>query len=280
MTDTAIPAAEATRLWRDAYEQNLRSDWGWLTVTGLHWLDDGSHTIGSAADAAVMLGAGDPASGSAVPAEVANIEVSGDNARLDVLSDLLKDERGPVASGPVEFDAHGRGRRMTVGRQSMIVVRRRGRIGVRTFDNDSEQRKTFPGCRWFDVADEWRVEARFEAFPEPRVIRFPTVLGDESEVVADGDFVFELGGRTHRLVSTGGGTRLFFVLRDGTSGRETYGASRFLTADPPVAGRTILDFNRLYNPPCAFTPHATCPLPPAGNVLDLEIRAGELAYLP
>ncbi len=278
MTEAALAPAEATRRWRAEYEQGLRADWGWLTVTGLHWLEDGTHLIGSSETATVRLAPGVAGSGSEVPQELARITVDGGSASLDPLSTDLRSDGAPVQPGQVALDSLGRSERMITGNQSIIVVSRRGRIGVRTFDNDSSQRLRFEGSRWFPVDDDWRVPARFEAFPEPRRISFMTVLGDESSVVARGRYTFEIAGKTHSLVSTGRGSRPFFVFKDSTSGTKTYGASRFLTADPPVDGVTWLDFNRAYNPPCAFTPHATCPLPPAENVLDLGVTAGELTY--
>mgnify|MGYP002621321573 CR=1 FL=1 len=278
MTEAALEPARTTSHWREEYEQGLRADWGWLTVTGLHWLEDGVHLIGSSPAAAVRLAAGVAGTGSEVPHELARITVDGGSAGLDAVSPALHIDGVPVRPGKVALDSLGRSDRMIAGNQSMIVVARRGRIGVRTFNNDSALRYGFRGCRWFPVDDGWRVPARFEPFPEPRRISFMTVLGDESSVIARGRYAFEVDGRTHSLVPTGRGSRPFFVFRDATSGIQTYGASRFLTADPPVDGVTWLDFNRAHNPPCAFTPYATCPLPPAGNVLDLAVTAGELTF--
>lgn len=255
---------ETNRKWRQAYEDDLRSDWGWLTVTGLDWLEPGTHVLGGSG---VALGS---------HGEVARLHVSQDGVELEVLDEALTLDGQPAVSGPVELDEAGRGRRYVIGAQSFIVVRRRDRIGVRTFDNDSAKRRDFAGTRWFDLDEDYCVPARFEQFPEPRSIRFMTVIGDEVELDVTGHYVFTLKGQQHSLISTSRGARPFFVLRDATSGTETYGASRFLSAEEPVNGVTVLDFNRLHNPPCAFTPHATCPLPPKENIINAPIRAGEL----
>jgi uncharacterized protein (DUF1684 family) len=272
--------AGATLLWREAYEQNLRSDWGWLTVTGLIWVGDGVHRFGSAPENEIPLAAGSSENGSMVAPVAGTITVEAGSVSLQPLEGDLTIDGQPVAAGPVDFDSHGRTQRMTLGHQSIIIVRRGERIGVRTFDNDSVQRAQFRGSRWFPVDDSLRVEAVYEEFPVPRNLQVTNVIGDVSEFTAEGHYVFTLDGERQHLISTGSGNRLFFVFRDATSGSETYGASRFLTADLPVAGRTVLDFNRAYNPPCAFTPHATCPLPVSENVLQVPVRAGELVYRP
>jgi uncharacterized protein (DUF1684 family) len=280
MTSQTLAPAEATLLWREAYEQNLRSDWGWLTVTGLIWIGEGVHRFGSAEDSEIPLAPGSSEAGSEVAPLAGTITVEDGNVSLQVLEGSLTVDGQPVAGGPVSFDSHGRTERMVLGHQSIIIVRRGERVGVRTFDNDSAQRAGFTGSRWFPIDDSLRVAATYEEFPAPRNLQVTNVIGDVSEFTAEGHYTFMLDGEPQHLISTGSGNRLFFVFRDATSGSETYGASRFLTADLPVAGRTILDFNRAYNPPCAFTPHATCPLPVSENVLQVPVRAGELVYQP
>jgi uncharacterized protein (DUF1684 family) len=280
MTGSTMTTAEATQLWRQAYEENLRSDWGWLTVTGLFWITEGEHRFGSAADNEIPLAAGSSDASRVAPV-AGIITVKDGNVSLQPCEGTNLSIDGQLfAGGPVKFDAQGRTERMVLGHQSIIIVRRGERVGVRTFNNDSAQRAEFSGSRWFPLNDDLRVEAVYEEFPAPRNLEVLNVIGDVSTFTAEGHYVFELDGERQTLISTGSGNRLFFVFRDSTSGKETYGASRFLTADRPVAGRTILDFNRAYNPPCAFTPHATCPLPVSENVLQVPVRAGELVYPP
>lgn len=267
--------------WRRDYEDRLRADWGWLTVTGLHWLEDGAHTIGSSAEADIRLEPGLQGSTSFVPDLAAKIIREGHKVSLEILSEgaVLLEGR-PAESHRLKFSG-SQGQRFTVGHQSFLVVQRGDRVGVRTWNNDAEQRRTYTGSDWFEPDDGWIREAHFRPFAEPRIIEYLNVLGDQKSVLVSGEWVFELEGRELTLISLADEDQApFFVFRDGTSGTETYGASRFLQAPAPQQGRTVLDFNRAYNPPCAFTPHATCPLPPRQNVLDVRITAGERLYEP
>jgi len=161
----------------------------------------------------------------------------------------------------------------------MQVIDRGGRLGIRLKDMDSTARHTFKGTSWYPIDPAYRVTARFEARATPLVIPVPTVLGTVEPMPSPGTAVFELGGKTLRLdpVLEPGETQLFFIIRDATTGHATYGGGRFLYADPPKDGHVVLDFNKAYSPPCAFTAYATCPLPPPGNRLAVAIEAGELA---
>lgn len=274
MNQTDNPLTHDILAWRADYEQRLREDWGWLTVTGLHWIDEGVHSVGSAGGSAILL-AGEPE----VPAHVADIIRSGNDVRLEVRAEgsIFRDGQ-LAASGPLQF-AGTQGERFVMGRQSLLVVRRGDRVGVRTWDNNSRQRQEYAGSDWYPADPAWRVSATFHRFPEPRTVHWLTVLGDEKQTEVEGEWRFSLHGKEHALISTiSQGGDPFFVMRDGTSGQETYGASRFLKAVETRGDTTVLDFNRAFNPPCAFTPHATCPLPPRENVLDTRVEAGERLY--
>lgn len=265
-----------TSNWRRAYEDRLRSDWGWLTVTGLYWIDEGRHSIGSGTGCTIRL-----AEAEGVPAHAADLIRTGNEVSLEVTEpgSVLLDGQ-PASAGPLRF-AGTQGERYVIGQQSFLVVRRGDRVGVRTWDNGSAQRAAYRGSDWFPAHEEWQVTAVYREFAEPRLIRWLNVIGDEKEQLVGGAWHFSLAGQELSLISLSPpDAGQFFVLRDGTSGYETYGASRFLSAPAPENGRTVLDFNRLYNPPCAFTPHATCPLPPRENVLSVRIEAGEKLYSP
>jgi uncharacterized protein (DUF1684 family) len=166
-----------------------------------------------------------------------------------------------------------------VGRLKLSVIRRGGRFGIRLRDPQSSFRREFNGLQYFPDDESWRIRARFVAAPS----RIPilNVLGQTEPVPSPGYAVFRVGGQEVRLypvLETPDAKQLFIIFRDLTSGKETYGAGRFLEADFPENGTVILDFNKAYNPPCAFTPYATCPLPPARNRLPVRIDAGELRY--
>jgi uncharacterized protein (DUF1684 family) len=146
-------------------------------------------------------------------------------------------------------------------------------------DPNSKLRKEFTGLKWFPVDESYRVSARFESYSEPRKVESLNVFGDVIEFMSPGELVFEINGQEHRLQPTSMRNDAFhLIIRDKTSGKETYGAARFLSTEPMKNGRVELDFNKAYNPPCAYNPYTTCPLPPKGNSLPVRIEAGEKAY--
>jgi len=163
------------------------------------------------------------------------------------------------------------------------VIERGGRYGIRLKDRESALLKEFGGLRWFPVREDYRVEARFVPHASPMKIAVPNILGQVEELPSPGYAAFTIGGREVRLdpvLEEPGATELFFIFRDQTTGKQTYPAGRFLYAPMPKDGRVTLDFNKAYSPPCAFTPYATCPLPPKQNRLSVRIEAGELTGKP
>jgi hypothetical protein len=160
------------------------------------------------------------------------------------------------------------------GRFLQLIVRG-DRRALRTWDAAAPARRDFPGIETFPFDPAWIVEARWEPFHPPRRVVVQDVVGIESEKEVPGRAVFAKGGRELALEPTADGAGLAFVFRDATAGVETYGAGRFLSAAGPRDGKLILDFNRAFNPPCAFTPFATCPLPRPENVLPVPVTAGE-----
>jgi uncharacterized protein (DUF1684 family) len=150
---------------------------------------------------------------------------------------------------------------------------------VRMKDKDSARRRSFKGLRWYPVREEFRLAARWVPYATPKHIEIASVTGQVSPMPSPGYAEFELGGRTLRLepvLEEPGASELFFIFKDATAPKETYGAGRFLYAAMPKDGQVELDFNKAYSPPCAFTPYATCPLPPKQNRLSVRIEAGEL----
>jgi hypothetical protein len=224
--------------WRARQEVSLKADDGRLTVAGLFWLKEGSNEIDLPEDAP-KFGTFELRSGKVTfhPAE---------------------------GGAPVEMrpDTSGRPATITRGAVSVFVIQRGQRIGIRLKDKNSKLRREFNGRHWYPVKGEYRMEAKWVAYDPPKPIAIPNVLGDKSEEKAPGYAAFTLSGKEYRLEPLGEGGELFFIFKDRTSGRETYGAGRFLYAAAPQDGTVILDFNKAVNPPCAFTPYATCPLPP------------------
>jgi len=145
-------------------------------------------------------------------------------------------------------------------------------------DNDSAARKAFSGLKWYPVDPSWRFSAKFVRWDKPRTVHYDSVIGEKEVFENPGYATFQKAGRDYRLEPVLDENELFFVIRDQTSGKTTYGASRFLYADLAKNGLVVLDFNKVVNPPCAYTPYATCPLPPPQNRMSVAVTAGEKKY--
>jgi uncharacterized protein len=162
-------------------------------------------------------------------------------------------------------------------RFSWVILERGGKRGVRLWDTENPALKSFEGIDYYEISKKWRVKAHFEPFPEPRILIVPNILGMEIEQRCPGVLRFKIKGETFELLALEESAKTFFLIfLDDTSGEETYGGGRYLSVSmPDPNGETIIDFNKAYNPPCIFTPYATCLLPPAANRLHLAVRAGE-----
>jgi hypothetical protein len=263
--------ADGIEAWRAAREAELRTDEGWLTLVGLSWLDQGRNTVGSAPDSAVRL----PAT---APATVGTIVFNGAEAHFSPAPGSGVLINGQPASAVRLRPQPGQYDTLSVGTISFFVIQRGTRFGVRIRDTASPARRDFHGLVWFPIAESYRVRARFVPHPTPVTMSIPNVLGEVTPWSSPGYVVFTLGGRELRLhpVLEGENAReLFFIIRDATTGKDTYPGGRFLYADVPRDGEVVLDFNKAISPPCAFTAFATCPLPPKENALPVRIEAGE-----
>ncbi|MBE2213921.1 MAG: DUF1684 domain-containing protein [Opitutaceae bacterium] len=266
---SSIEAARAERVER------LKREDGWLTLVGLHFLKEGSSTVGRARDNAIVLADGPEHWGTvtlAADGAVSFVSMSGEAVSVDD-SHIMSGE-------PVRIDrAKGRPAVVRAGTVSFFVIERGVRKALRVRDSASPRRTHFAGIDYFPIDPTWRVDARWVPFESPREIAVPNVLGVVSHERVTGKLVFEREGRTHELiplVDADDGS-LFLIFSDTTSGEGTYGM-RFLYAEAAKDGRVVLDFNLAINPPCAFTPFATCPLPPQGNGLATAVSAGEKQY--
>lgn len=254
-------------------EARLRADDGWLTLTGLYWLEPGPNIMGAAEDAAVQLPDG--------PALAGSLHL-GDDGTVTLLPDPeagLTINGAPAAETELAPDTTGAPDLMRIGRCLFYLIARGDRIGVRVKDPEAPTRRDFHGIEHFPLDPEFRVTAVFEPYPAPREVAIPTVIGEPSIMLAPGLLRFEIRGETVTLepyISGRDDRNLFLVFRDATSGVESYGAGRFLNA-VLVEGtdQVVLDFNLATNPPCAFTPFATCPLPTPENTIFVAIHAGE-----
>jgi len=270
--------------WRSERVERLRRPNGWLSLVGLHWLEPGRHRIGSDAGNDIVLAKG--------PGRLGTIDFEDGTVSLQLAADVpvTIEHAGALlelADGKrlVQLRADTTGQPTVLGfdeaKGSIVLIERAGRYGLRVRQAAAATRTGFTGIDYFDSDPAWRIEARYEPHPPGSTIDIANVVGQLEPMPNPGAVVFERDGRTHRLeaVDEGDG-QLFLIFADRTSGKETYGAGRFLYADPPPAGATtvVVDFNRAYNPPCAFNAYSTCPLPPPENRLDLAVSAGEKRY--
>jgi uncharacterized protein len=164
---------------------------------------------------------------------------------------------------------------------TLAVIERAGKLALRVWDRMSPTRVSFHGLRWYPVVESWRISARFEPHEPARALRVQNIVGQIVEMANPGVAVFVVGGKEYRLealLEEPGDRELFFMFRDATSNKTTYGAGRYLYTPLPANGHVVVDFNRAMNPPCAFTTFATCPLPPRGNTLAIAVPAGEQNY--
>jgi uncharacterized protein len=271
----AADAGHETRIaqWRAAQESKLKADDGWLTVTGLFWLKEGANTFGSASSNRIVL----PAHSAAPRAGV--FELRGGKVRVQLESQVAATVGGEVVrEAYLRSDAAGQPDRLLLGDLTLFVIERGGRYAIRLKDKRSALRRDFRGLDWFPVRSTYHVEARFHPYGTPRPVRVATATGGTEQYVSPGYVSFALEGRQLRLdpvLESPASQELFFIFRDRTAGQGTYPAGRFLYTPLPQNGRVVLDFNKAENPPCAYTPYATCPLPPKENRLPVAIEAGE-----
>lgn len=269
--------ADAMQQWRDSREKGLRSDNGWLTLAGRFVLKPGANTFGTGKDNDVVFpgqlkGTGPERLGTLL------VDASGKKVTLKLAEGVTMTSAGKAFAGERAMQ-FGDGKRdwVSLGRISMHVIEREGRYVLRLADNESLVRKNFPGRVWYPVNEKFRVEAKFVPYPPGKKIAIVNVIDEISDEPCPGYVEFKLDGVTQRLDVVGEDEGLFFVIRDGTSGDTTYRPSRFLYVEKrPAPGQSfILDFNKAYNPPCAFSEFTTCPLPPEQNIMKTRIEAGE-----
>lgn len=262
--------------WRAEREQRLLAPDGWASLVGLHWIDEGPHFVGSSANSGIRLSMGPP--------ELGLLRRDGDTVRFEAAAEGVTVDGKPVAGEVVLLDDMASGGPSIVGFDGgdgeAMVIERHGRLGLRVKHAQAPTRTQFAGLDYWPVDPGWVVDARFVPNPPGTTIEIADITGGIEPVPNPGALEFTRDGKTHRIEALDeGGDELFLVFADRTNGHGSYPAGRFLyVPKPDAAGHVLVDFNRSYNPPCAFTAFATCPLPPPENRLDLEVDAGEKAY--
>jgi uncharacterized protein (DUF1684 family) len=240
--------------WRADRVKKLTAEDGWLSLAGLFWLHEGANQFGKDSSNDIPIPDG-PAHAGVLEFHKGVVTYQGKEIKPDV-SDPIK-----------------------VGRANLFVIKRSDKFGIRVKDPETEARRNFHGFEYFPISDEYRIVAKW--VPAPKNIPILNVIGQTEPSPNPGYAVFQLRGHEYKLypiLETLDAKELFYIFRDQTAGKETYGAGRFFYSDMPREGKVTLDFNKAYNPPCAFTPYATCPLPPPENRLAVRIEAGEKKY--
>ncbi len=275
VAQTSEEYAEAMAQFRAEREERLRAPDSWLTLAGLFWLSAGENRFGSDPANAIVLSA------DGVPPWAGTFVYEGATVTLKTAPGALIQLNGkPVKRRKLRDDGGEDADVLTVGRLRLHVIERGDRHAVRVKDPESTRLENFPGLNYFPLDPAYRLDAVFKPYDKPREVSVSTVIGTTLTLLTPGSVEFTLNGEAFSLqplVEDADDTSLWLIFQDRTSGKQTYGF-RYLYADLKD-GRVDLDFNRAYNPPCAFTPYATCPLPQRENRLDVRIESGERIYV-
>lgn len=273
--DQAIAVREITE-WRAQRTANLQSDRGWLTLVGLYWLSEGDNTFGRSASNHLQLNR------AGVPTTIGTFALRDKHLTFTAQPGVaVMEAEKLIKQTTMRSDAEENPTVLSVGTVQFFAIERGGRIGVRVRDTAHPARAAFQGLEYFPIDARWVIDARFEPYKPAKQIPITNILGMTEPMTSPGAVVFERNGKSYRLdtlLELPDDEELFIMFADATNARETYGAGRFLYIPMPKNGRALIDFNRAYNPPCAFNDFATCPLPPAQNRLPLRIEAGEKKY--
>jgi uncharacterized protein len=277
MVAVAAAGNESARVaaWRTKRLASLTSETGWLTPVALYWLKEGENSFGRASTQAF------PLDDATLAPDTGVFILKDHHVRYVSHATALTHLGQPVTSMDLVSDEDDKPTELIAGTLHFVIIDRAGHLGVRVRDSVSPNRVKFKGLQYFPVRTDWRIDARFEPYVPEHKIRIVNILGMTEDMTSPGAIVFERDGHTWRLdaiLEEPGDDQLFVMFSDETSGRQTYGAGRFLYSGLPRGNRIEVDFNEAINPPCAFTDFATCPLPPEQNRLAVAIEAGELKY--
>lgn len=258
--------------WQNERIENLKKETGWLNLAGLYWLQPGANTFGSGLDNDILFP-------ETAPQKIGTFYLTAGNVSVKFSTSGAKVNEEIMDNALLKDDLSGSADIMSLGRYKWFVIKRGDKLGIRLRDLEAELVKNFPGIERYPIDDDWRITAKFIPYLPPKIIAVPNVLGTIEPEISPGYLKFAKDNKQFTLDVIDGGDKLFLIFADETSGEETYGAGRFLYSDKPDSTSTVvLDFNKAYNPPCAFSKYATCPLPPKQNNLHLRITAGEKKF--
>ena len=270
--ETAAYAKEIGQ-WQTQRLAELKSEDGWLTLVGLFWLKEGDNKLGSDPALEIVL------LKDKVPAYAGVFTVRNGVVQFEAPAKSgFTVEGKPVTHLQLKSDDDGSPTVLHLGTLTFQIIKRGDRLGLRVKDRENPDRMNFQGTQFYPADLKWRIDAHFEPYNPPKAVPITNVLGMESGETSPGAVKFEVDGNSYQLdaITEKGESRYFMIIADKSSGKETYPAGRYLYVDPPdMSGRIVIDFNKAYSPPCAFTKFATCPLPPRQNRLPFPIEAGE-----
>ena len=260
--------------WREKRVEGLKKNW--LSLRGLYWLKEGENTFGSDSANDIIFPE------DRAPGFIGKIHLNENIVKVEILEGIEVFHNGnPVKEMTLQSDELGSPTLLEMGSLRWHIIKRDDRYGIRLRDSRSPYIDEFTGIESYDIDTLWRLKARFEPHIQPVTMTIHNVIGTSSQFSSPGALVFQKEGKTYKLniMSEQDAERYWIIFADGTSGKETYGSGRYLYTDAPdESGSTYIDFNMAYNPPCAFTKYATCPIAPAQNVLPVRITAGEKKY--
>lgn len=281
-TKASAPAADPVFLadnaiWHQERKDSLLKADGWTSLVGLHWLELKAHYLGSSPASGIKLAVG-PARLGMVKQEDGRVFFTPESGLALTLNDEPLKGRVEFMSdhdetpGVIGFDE---------GKGKLSLIKRGDRFGLRVKHADAPSRLHFTGLDYWPADEGWKIQGKFVPHPPGKTMPIVDIIGTTSDAPNPGAVEFQRDGKAYRIEAMGEPSgELFLVLADRTSGHGSYPAGRFMdTPAPDAQGNVVLDFNRAYSPPCAFTSFATCPLPPPENRLDLAITAGEKTYV-
>ncbi len=259
--------------WKQKRDKNLRSETGFVNLAGLFWLEEGETTFGSDSTNTFQFPQGSPEKIGTFTLKD-NVVTLQTEEGVDVIIDSMVAENQTKV-----FDLNeGSGKVMEWNQFRWFVIERSGNLGIRLRDLDHPLTKEPINLDYYPVDNDWNVEATFVPFETSKKVMIDNIVGFTFEEEYEGKLQFEIEGKTYSLLPSMGDESMFIMFSDATSGRETYGGGRYLTTGIPVENKVIIDFNKAFNPPCAFTDYATCPLPPKENDLPFKLEAGEKTF--
>ncbi len=260
--------------WHTKRIENLKKEDGWLNLVGLYWLKEGDNKFGTDPSNDIVFPEG------SAPAFIGSFYLQNDSVTVIINKGIdVTNNNKPIKEMLLKNDLTDNPTILALGSLRWFIIKRSNDIGVRLRDLDSPLVKKFKNINIYPIDKSWKVTAELSPYNPPKIITVPSIIGTQEQDTVDAALLFKLKGKTFKLDPLIEGNEYFIIFADETNGKETYGGGRFLYA--PLAdstGKTVLDFNKAYDPPCSFTEFATCPLPPKQNYMHIKVTAGEKSY--